>query len=349
MLKKVALLLSFCTLLLASQSHAQQIAPADLKRLQKLDDSLQEYGNKMLDELMATDRLRADSMFTRLLVRAMRVSNSYYYMFDSMQMAPVLYPADSSFRIITWHLQMNDDNYRQKGVIQMNTPDGSVKFVPLFDVSDYSEHPLDSVRNNQQWIGAVYYKILQHTVANKPVYTLLGYDENSELSTRKWIEPLTFTENGEPQFGGDYFFVGNDSILPKGSKRFVIEYKKEGRARINYDEEDSLIVIDNLVSETGEPEKKYTLIPGGDYEAFKWDNTGWKFIDKLFMEQRGDGNEPKPMLILNDDGTANEDVLQKQTEKNIKTAEEKEKKAAEKQPVPAKTPAKKKPPVKTGG
>ncbi|HSC53030.1 MAG TPA: hypothetical protein VLC98_05405 [Phnomibacter sp.] len=349
MLKKVALLVSLVTLFAVHKGHAQRPTKADIKRLHQLDDSLQDYGIKMLDELLATDRLRADSMFTRLLVRTMRIPYSFYVAFDSMQMAPVLYPEDSSFRIITWHLQMNDDNFRQKGVIQYNTPDGSAKFVPLFDVSDYSENPLDSIRNNQNWIGAVYYKLLEHHVGQQPVYTLLGYDENSELTTKKWIETLTFSASGEPKFGGDYFQVGNDSIFPRGSKRFVIEYKKEGRARINYDDDDSLIVIDNLVSESGEPDKKYTLIPGGDYEAFKWDQTHWKYIDKLFMEQRGDGNEPKPALILNDEGVADENILQAQTEKNIKTAEAKEKKAAEAKAPASKTPAKKKPPVKTGG
>ena len=33
------------------------------------------------------------------------------------------------------------------------------------------------VRTNEQWIGAVYYNIIQKTF-NKNYYTLLGYDEN---------------------------------------------------------------------------------------------------------------------------------------------------------------------------
>lgn len=335
------------TLMLGTASveavQAQAISKANRQVLQKLDDSLQLYGNSMLDELLVTDRLRADSMFTRLLVRALQVPHSFYYSFDSMQIAPVLYPTDSSFRIITWHLPMNEDNYRQKGVIQMNTANGALKIFPLFDASDYSEETLmDSVRTPQNWVGAVYYQMLEHSTENGKVYTLLGYDENGALTTRKWIETLTFLATGEPRFGGDFFVVKNDSIFPAGSKRFLVEYKKEGRARVNYDALDSMIIMDNLVSESNEPEKKYTLIPGGDYEAFKWKNGRWHFIDKLFMEQRGDGNEPRPMTILDEQGNADEQVLQQQSDKNIKAAAAKEKKETMPAKKNSKPPAKKK-------
>lgn len=351
---RIFFLLILMWLAVPNEGAAQRITSSNFKLLQRIDDSLQTYGDRMLDDTFATERLRADSMFTRLLVRAMRVPYSFYFGFDSMQMAPVLYPEDSTFRIITWHIPMNDENYRQRGVIQYNTPDGSIKFTPLFDVSDYSEQPQDSIRNNQNWIGAVYYKLLQNEVNKQKVYTLLGYDENNDRTTRKWIDILRFNEDGQPQFGGDFFFFNNDSIFPRGSKRYVLEYKKEGRARINYDEVDSLIVIDNLVSESNEPEKKYTLVPGGDYEALKWDKGGWQYIDKLFMEARGDGNEPKPMLILKDDGSFDDEALDKQTEKNLKAAEEKEKAKATTPPTKKTTapkpaaPAKKKPASKTG-
>jgi hypothetical protein len=348
----VPLFITAMLLTAANKSWGQKLTHANLQLLMRIDDSLNTFGTKMLDETMAPDRLRADSMFTRLLVRALRVPYSFYFSFDSMQMAPVLYPPDSSFRIITWHIAMNDDNYRQKGVIQMNTPDGSIKIFPLFDASDYSENTLlDSIRTPQNWIGAVYYNLLQEKLPDQSsLYTLLGYDENSSLTTRKWMEPLTFNHMGEPRFGGHYFAVPHDSILRKGSMRFLLEYKKDGRARINYDEVDSMIVIDHLISETGEPEKRYTLIPGGDYDAFKWVNGKWQYIDKLFMEQRGDGNEPRPMTILDNEGNADEEALMKQTEKNLKTAAEKEKKATEKKPAtPSPKPGAKKKPSKGNG
>ncbi len=306
---------------LAPQSVRAQYAKIDkvnLLYLQKLNDSLGKEGVRILDEIMPLNRIKSDSLFTRMLVRGLLTPYSFYFPFDSLQTAPILYPDDSSFRVFTWHYTLNDADYRQKGVLQMNTPDGSAKFFPLFDVSDYTDEPQDSIRDNKNWIGAVYYKILQRDIQGKKVYFLFGYDENNSLTTRKWIEALTFNENGEPVFGGNYFRIPYNSVFTEGSRRYLYEYKSGSRARLNYDEEEGMIIFDFLVSETGEPDKRYTLVPGGDYSALTWKNGAWEYIARLDVDMLGDGNEPKPALILNDDGSAKEDVLQKQSEKNMK-------------------------------
>jgi hypothetical protein len=313
--------------------NAQKIQPQQFKTLQAIDDSLGEYGAKMLDETLPAKRLTADSMFTRLLVRALRVPNSFYFQFDSMQMAPVVYPDDSSFRLITWHYTLNDADYRQRGVLQMNTPDGSIKIFPLYDVSDYTDAPQDSIRTPQNWIGAVYYKIIQKKRGEENVYTLIGYDENNNLTTRKWMEMLSFNKNGEPRWGGSFTIMDSTSPRPIVKPRFLLEYKKGSSAKLNYDPEEDLIIMDHLVSENNQPDRKATMVPGGDYEAFKWVNGNWLNDPKLYTQILGDGNEPREQTILNDNGIADETKLMQQSEKNMS----KDKPAAK--PV-VKTPAK---------
>lgn len=315
-------------------SQSAKISKADLSYLHKLNDSLGKEGARVLDELLPRNRIIADSLFTRMLVRGMVVPYSFYYGFDSIQTAPILYAPDSSFRIITWHYTMNEADYRQKGVLQLNTTDGSPKFFPLFDASEYTDEPQDSVRDNRSWIGAIYYKILLHEAQGKKVYSLIGYDENNSVTTRKWLDILTFNEKGEPVFGGDYFRIPYNSVFTEGSKRYLMEYKSGSRARLNFDDEEGMIIMDYLISESGEPDKRYTLVPGGDYSGLKWNNGAWEYIARLDTEMRGDGNEPRPAMILNDDGSANEDVLQKHSDKNMKQPDP---------PKPAKTKTKKQP------
>lgn len=330
------LLIPVCIFCFAGRLQAQKIAAADLKHLQMLDDSLGDYGARILDEPLPPNRLKADSMFTRILVRALRVPNSFYFHFDSLQTAPVVYPQDSSFRIISWHYTMNDVNYRQRGVIQMNTPDGSLKIFPLYDYSDSTENPLDSIRTPHNWIGAVYYNIIQKSFNGQQVYTLLGYDENDNKTTRKWMEILSFNKNGEPRFGGSFAAGGDSTAAPIFHHRFMMEYKKESSAKLNYDPEEDLIIMDHLVSENNHPENKATMVPGGDYEAFKWTDGHWVNNPKLFTQVLGDGNEPHEKTILDANGKADESKLAEQSEKNMNKA-----KPAEK-PVPAKPPLTKK-------
>ena len=121
---------------------------------------------------------------------------------------------------------------------------------------------------------------------------MLGYDENSIRSTKKRIELLYFDPNGKPIFGGDFFTFKQDSIPQKNQSRFWVEYKKNGNARIIFDDELNLIIYDHLISETNEPNKLYTYIPDGDYEGFKWTNGKWLHINKVFNQKLKDGEAP---------------------------------------------------------
>jgi len=225
------------------------------------------------------DRLRADSFFTRQLVQALRTPYSFHYGFDSLKTISRLYAPDSSFRIITWQLMKDFSYYRYKGAIQMNTKDGSLKLIPLYDGADFTENPYDSIRTNQNWIGAVYYNIIQKEYNNKKYYTLLGYDENDARSTKKWIEVLHFDLEGKPLFGGKFFNYPNDINKPKQPvSRFCLEFKKQANAKLNYDAKLDRIVFVKLMSESNEPNKKHTLVPYGTVEGFKWEYGRWVYI-----------------------------------------------------------------------
>ena len=64
-----------------------------------------------------------------------------------------------------------------------------------------------------------------------------------------------------------------------------------------YDEDMGMIMYDHLISETNEPAKKFTYVPDGDYEAFKWVNGKWQHVEKVFTFKLLDGQAPveKPL------------------------------------------------------
>lgn len=199
----------------------------------------------------------------------------------------------------------------------MKTDDGSLKLFPLLDMSEFTDAPEDSVRTPQNWVGAIYYGMVMKTFNNKKYYTLLGFDDNNTKTTKKWIEVLTFDESGRPQFGGPFFTLQSDKVSgAKPMARFSLEYKKEGRARMNYDQEMDMIVYDHLISETNTPDKKYTLVPDGDYEGFKWTNGRWVYVNKVFDFKLADGQAPMPEPLKDDAGNSNEEKLRAQSEKN---------------------------------
>ena len=320
------------------EGYAQQpLTYARKKAFRKQEDSLKVFAYNIVNLESASARFRSDSQFIRTLVRTLKEPYSFYYPFDSLSTISRLYAPDSSFRILTWQYQKDDFLYLQEGAIQMRTPDGSLKLFPLFDVSMFTGKPLDSVRSNKNWIGAIYYKIIEKSWQGKNYYTLLGFDDFSQSSNKKWMEVLTFDPDGRPEFGGPYFSFKDDSVRKPVQYRFSIEYKKEAGTHFNYDPEMDMVVYDHLVSEGDQPEKKDTYIPDGDFEAFQWKNGQWLHVQKqLFSYKLKDGQFPVEQKMLDDQGNLDETRLQEQSQKNIQNS--KKKPATPANPPPAKKP-----------
>lgn len=299
-------------------SFAQPLTKASTTELRRSEDAMKQYARKMIQDMNANERFAADSIFIRSFVKALRIPHSFYYPFDSLETISRIYAPDSTFRIFSWQFTRDDNYFRQRGAIQMRTEDGSLKLYPLVDMSEFTSGPDDSVRTPQNWIGAIYYGIIMKTHNNKNYYTLLGFDDNNMRSTKKWIEVLTFDKEGKPVFGGPFFNIKSDSMkTAKTATRFSIEYKKVGRARLNYDREMDMIVFDHLISEDNQPDKKFTMVPDGDYEGFKWNDGRWVYVEKVFDFKLDDGQAPMPEPLKDDAGNTNEERLIQQSEKNM--------------------------------
>jgi len=310
----VLLLIFLCAPI--QKNFGQNFSSSQKKEFEKREDSIKTVAYNIVFAEETEDRLRADSFFVRMLVRSLKIKNSFYYPFDSLQTISRLYAPDSAFRIFTWQLKKDPYTYFQHGAIQMRTDDGSLKIIPLHDGSQFSSNPLDSVRTPNNWIGAIYYRIILKTFNGKKYYTLLGFDDYSISSTKKWMEVLTFNNMGNPVFGGPYISFKEDSVRKPTQSRFNIEFKKEAGTSFNYNPEMDMIVYDDLISESEEPNKKDTYVPDGDFQGFKWKDGQWVHVEKVFNFKLKDGDYPKDNPLRDENGNLNENKLIEQSQKN---------------------------------
>ncbi|MEO7802567.1 MAG: hypothetical protein ABIR81_11230 [Ginsengibacter sp.] len=293
---------------------SQTLSKANQALLKKKEDSLRVLSIQIIQGRNSSDRLLADSHFTRMFVRALKTPYSFNYKFDSLITISQVIPQDSTFRIFTWQMIVNDRVTRQHGAIQLKTVDGSLQLFALIDKSDVITNAKDTIGDNNGWLGALYYHIVQKESAGKKYYTLLGYDENNMNSNKKVIEVLTFVNN-KPVFGGP-FFTYPDSVRKDEGSRLVLEYKKNAGPRLVYDKDQDMIIYEHLVSESDEPSKKYTYIGDGDYEGFKWKSGKWVHVNKVYNQQLKDGEAPLPEPIRDDKGKILEERLKGNTIKN---------------------------------
>lgn len=296
--------------------HAQKITAADLKILRAKEDTLKNLSLHLNTDSFPPERMRADSAFTKVLVRSLQIKNSFLFPFDSVIGVSKLYSPDSVFRIITWNISYNDYYTRQRGAIQYKTADGSLKLTPLRDFSEFTNKPEDSARNSTNWIGAVYYNMIKTVHKGKNYYTLFGFDNSSAQSSMKWVEVLSFDAKNQPVFGGPFFTYEQDSVPKPPKYRLSLEYKKDTRVLVNYIADLDMILVDHLISETDEPNLPWTYVPDGDQEGYKWENGKWVHIDKVFTLKLQDGQAPVGDPLLDGKGNRNEQKLQDKSDKN---------------------------------
>jgi len=318
-MKKVFLILFGCVFFCSAFS--QQLSQANKQILEKKEDSLKVFARQLVQAESSDDRFAADSQFTKMFVRALKINGSFEYPFDSLNTISILSPKDSSFKIFTWQLVINDDVIRQHGAIQIRTKDGSLKLLPLIDKSASIENIEDTITDNFNWIGAVYYKIQTEKAFGNTYYTLLGYDQNNSISNKKIIEILSF-KDGAPVFGGSFFSFQDNSLHKRANARYIMEYKSNASPRLTYDPELGMIVYEHMISETNEPDKKYTYIPDGDYEGLKWTDGKWVHIQKVFNQVTPQGQEPVPEPIRDANGSIDYSKLSQRTPEEMEQNEE---------------------------
>ncbi len=121
----------FVSLLLVSCRYSGAVvAQFRCNNPSSLEDSMKPASNSMIMAPLMEDRLVADSVFTRNLVKALRVPYSFSYPFDSILTVSKIYAPDSSFRIFTWQFERDESYFRHRGAIQMKTADGSLQSLP---------------------------------------------------------------------------------------------------------------------------------------------------------------------------------------------------------------------------
>src|SRR6185503_18154362 len=183
---------AFVLLFSSTSISSQVITSANKKVLKAKEDSLQQIAMFMITDSLEVGRLLAYKDFVPTFIRALQVKNSFYYPFDSVLGISKLYAPDSTFRIFTWYVEIDDYKGWQRGFIQMRTPDGSLKGFRLLDRSEWTHDAYFKTCRDTSWIGAVYYNIIKTQYQGKNYYTLFGIDREGLRSQKKWIDVLSF-------------------------------------------------------------------------------------------------------------------------------------------------------------
>lgn len=279
------------------KSNAQDLKN-DFSFIKQMEDSMLVSVDSMYNAFLPDDRPMYTQRFVRQLITALKVPNSWKYEFPKLsEEVNITYSPDNAFRIFNWVIAPDVNARRYYGAIQL--PSEELVLHPLVDYSlGLKKCEQDSVLNGGKWFGGLVYRIIPKEVDGETIYTLFTANGSNPMSTRKVLDPMVLTDKG-PVFGAPIFNIGSNCRRGQPINRFIIEYKKDVQASMNWDEEYQAIVFDKLVSQANDTNRKYTYVPTGQYDGFKWKGGKWVFVDNLIpIEIRENGEAPTPTPIF---------------------------------------------------
>lgn len=270
------------------------VSAQDTDKMRKLEDSMLVMADSMYHAFIPDERPEYTEKFVRQLVNALKQPNSWDYDFPKLkEVINIIYPDDRAFRIFNWAIAPTEITRRYYGAIQM--PGETLKLHPLIDHSgELAKCGEDTVLSGGRWYGGLIYKIMTHEVDGNPVYTLFALNAANPISNKKFLDPMTITEKGVV-FGAPMFEVNSTCRPGELVNRFILEYKKDVQVSMNWDAEFNAIYFDKLVSQVNDPNRKYTYVPSGQYDGFRWKGRRWTYVENLIpIEIREDGQAPAP-------------------------------------------------------
>jgi len=209
------------------------------------------------------------------------------YPLDSLKDISVLSPKDKKFKLITWNLFRDDGTHAFFGYLLVNNSKkikkGFMKhelveeyeFFRLLDRSPTIKYPETFIGSPDKWFGMLYVQLIECD----GFYTLIGWDGNDKLTTRKFVDVLYFRSNGAPVFGKDVF-----KFERKNPKRLMFEYSSEVSMSLKYNEKRNQIVYSHLSAK-----QEGTILegqfqyygPDGRFDALELKNDKWVLIEDV--------------------------------------------------------------------
>ncbi len=249
------------------------------------------YADVMINASNAQHRKFAADEFHKSFIETLRDSASLNMSFDSLKWVSKVAPEDGAFRLFSWQLKEDKDNFKYFAVLQK--ADGSIiEFKdtrPVLNGFELREF------DHNTWYGALYYGVFPFKYKKQTAYILLGYNGHNSVTNQKYADVLLL--EGDKAVLGAPVFVKKLEKDEERRNRIMIEYADAAAGRIQFDREKKMIVFDHLITIFAEgPGQGAVPVPDGSYEAYELKGKEWVYIEKVFNQVMDKPPREQPVL-----------------------------------------------------
>lgn len=272
---------------------------------QDLSDAEEELNRSLLHLRSATsdEEIRSrNNEFRDEIFEFFKLEGALDYQFKYCKSIASLMSPDKLVRILTWNLEFSDFTYSYDGLVILTDKKRKKKHIHrLLDQSSPYDGIPEGVIDQNNWYGALYYKILPFSRKGKTEYVLLGWDGASSSSNFKFIDVMNVNRSGV-KFGSPVF-QENKTVF----NRVIFEYAELAKMSLRYDEKYKRLIFDHLSPESPSlAGVKSYYVPDMSYDAFIEKNGMWYLKSDVIAINDGDlKSEKKTWQNPSDENTNN--------------------------------------------
>ncbi len=270
----------FC-ILLGTLLIASTIAVnAQVLNLKSVEDSLRILSSKVFSNDPTNEREVANDTFLKLLHNSLTRLEAFDYSFDSLKHIGKLKSEDGKVRVFSWNFPYSDGSQKYYGFILLKKRVGEHILIELTDKRKEIEDPIKDILTPERWLGALYYSITDFKTKEGVKYILLGLDFNSVFSSKKIIEVLNVSKQGEVTFGSGVFSVGEAKL-----NRVLFEFSARASMMLRYVPESKTIVFDHLSPSRSDYSGNFQFYgPDFSYDGFRYEKGRWMYVHNLDLK-----------------------------------------------------------------
>ena len=235
--------------------------------------AIEQLAFQVLNAEKDEERLLASEELKSMLKNELTKKTAFKFPFDGVKSMSIITPPDSTFRIFNWNIPFNDGTYEYECGILKQEDNSKTSFYFLSAVTNDSIEAEKATTANNQWFPGLFYELIQKETKFQTYYTLLAWDGNDRLTTKKHIDVLWFDQGGDVRFGAPIFGHENQQL-----NRLQFEFSAQNTMELKFDKKNNRILLDHLSPPNSSLKGIYEYY-GADlsFDAYEWQKNKWVY------------------------------------------------------------------------
>lgn len=236
-------------------------------------------------------RTAGDSLHL-LMTDALNTKGCWEYPFEKLESMNTMYSPDEAFRLFNWNLSWMDQTHSYYCfVLTRDKKIGIYDWVELKQPNRMPTKIENRYLSPEDWLGCLYYQIIPVSKGKRTYYTMLGWDGNDKLTTKKIIDVLAW-QGDEIRLGAPIF-----KTEKANPKRVIMEYASDVMVSMRYHEREKRIVHDHVAPRDPMMDGVYSFYgPDMTFDAWNLEKGKWILVENVDIRLGRDGkhfNDPR--------------------------------------------------------